>query len=116
MLSMKKFFAKLGFGELCLLVLLCLFGWMYSSTVYSHGSFMWDEAEYASIGRSVIQGDGFSINKNPNGLRPPLLPLSGSVAMLISGSMTDTTLKYSVVFFCSLGTGYPFSYCQNFDG
>ena len=96
---MKSLVAKLGFGEICLGILLILFGWIHSTTVGSHGAFIWDETEYASIGRSVIQGEGFSINKGPNALRPPLLPLAGSAAMLLTGSSMDVTLKAAVVFF-----------------
>lgn len=51
--------------------------------------FMWDEAEYASIARSVAQGEGFSISGLPNSLRPPVLPLAGAASMLLWGDPFD---------------------------
>ena len=86
-----------------ILLVLCLFSVLYASTLDSHGLFMWDEAEYASIGRSVVDGDGYSIDGHANALRPPLLPLTGSTAILISGSTDDVTLKYMIVLFALLG-------------
>ena len=88
-----------------ILLVLCLFSVLYASTLDSHGLFMWDETEYASIGRSVLDGDGFSIDGHANALRPPLLPLTGSTAILISGSTDDVTLKHMVVLFALLGLG-----------
>ncbi|HLK21080.1 MAG TPA: glycosyltransferase family 39 protein [Bryobacteraceae bacterium] len=69
--------------------LLLLFGILYSLAIDSYGMFMWDEAEYASIGRSVLQGQGFSIAGEPNSLRPPFLPLAGAAAMWIFGGDSD---------------------------
>ncbi|MCP4378365.1 MAG: hypothetical protein GY794_19590 [bacterium] len=86
-----------------ILLIIGLFGVLYTSTIDSHGVFMWDEAEYASIGRSVLDGAGFSIDGRANALRPPLLPLAGSTAILVSGSTDDVTLKYMVVLFALLG-------------
>jgi 4-amino-4-deoxy-L-arabinose transferase-like glycosyltransferase len=88
----------------CLIVLILgAFGLLYASTLDSHGLFMWDEAEYASIGRSVLDGEGFSIDGHPNALRPPLLPLAGAAAMLVSGSTADVTLKSAVLALALLG-------------
>jgi hypothetical protein len=105
---MQNPFARFGWDEIYLVALLVLFGGLYSTTVGSHGAFMWDEAEYACIGRSVIQGNGFAINQGPNALRPPLLPLAGSAAMLLTGASTDITLKYAVVLFALLGLAILF--------
>jgi hypothetical protein len=39
-----------------IVALLVLFGILYSFGLNSYGMFLWDEAEYASIGRSVLHG------------------------------------------------------------
>jgi len=74
--------------------LLALFGVIYSTALDSYGMFMWDEAEYASIARSVMQGQGFAISGRPNPLRPPILPLAGAASMLVTGDrFDDSTLR-----------------------
>jgi 4-amino-4-deoxy-L-arabinose transferase-like glycosyltransferase len=74
--------------------LLVLFGVLYSLTINSYGMFLWDESEYASIGRSVLRGQGFAIAGVPNKLRPPFLPLSGAAAMwLFNGQGDDSILR-----------------------
>jgi 4-amino-4-deoxy-L-arabinose transferase-like glycosyltransferase len=83
-------------------VLLVLFGGLYASTLNSYGMFMWDEAEYASIARSVARGEGFSIGGHPNSLRPPLLPLAVAATMLLSHSHKDTVLKSVTLAFALL--------------
>ena len=74
---------RLFLGHWPILVLLVLFEILYSFSLNSYGMFLWDEAEYASIGRSVLQGQGFGISGVPNGLRPPILPLAGAASMLL---------------------------------
>lgn len=69
--------------------LLVLFGILYGAGLSAYGMFMWDEAEYASIARSVARGDGFSISGRPNSLRPPVLPLAGAASMLLAGDQFD---------------------------
>jgi len=64
---------------------------------------MWDEAEYASLARSISDGDGYSISGHSNALRPPLLPLSGSVAAFVGGGFTDVTLKKAIWLWSLLG-------------
>jgi 4-amino-4-deoxy-L-arabinose transferase-like glycosyltransferase len=84
--------------------LLALFGILYSITVNSYGMFMWDEAEYASIGRSVLRGQGFAIAGKPNSLRPPLLPLAGAASMLLYGEqLDDSVLRVTNCVFALLG-------------
>ncbi|WP_161626651.1 ArnT family glycosyltransferase [Desulfatiglans anilini] len=61
--------------------------------------FMWDEAEYASISRSVLNGEGFSICGQPNPLRPPVLPLAGAAAALLAGNPADHILKVAILLF-----------------
>ena len=72
-----------------ILVLLALFGMLYSTTLDSYGMFMWDEAEYASLARSVVRGEGFAISGVPHALRPPVLPLAGAAGMLLTGEQAD---------------------------
>jgi 4-amino-4-deoxy-L-arabinose transferase-like glycosyltransferase len=72
--------------------LLVLFGILYSFSLNSYGMFLWDEAEYASIGRSVLQGRGFTVSGVPNKLRPPLLPLAGAAGMFLLGEQSDDSV------------------------
>ena len=83
---------------------------LYTDTVASHGMFMWDEAEYASMARAVARGDGFSINGHAHSLRLPLLPLAGAGMLLISASQgsasqSDATLKAANILFALLTLG-----------
>jgi len=102
-LNMRR--ARLGLmhGRASILVVLCLLGVLYVSTLDTHGMFMWDEAEYAAIGRSVLEGKGFSIGGHPNALRPPLLPLAATGVLWVSESATDVSLKLAIVLFALLG-------------
>jgi 4-amino-4-deoxy-L-arabinose transferase-like glycosyltransferase len=72
--------------------LLVLFGVLYSFSINSYGMFLWDESEYASIGRSVLRGQGFAIAGVPNELRPPFLPLAGAAAMWLFGGQWDDSI------------------------
>jgi 4-amino-4-deoxy-L-arabinose transferase-like glycosyltransferase len=72
-----------------IVALLLLFGILYSTTLDSYGMFMWDEAEYASIARSFLRGDGFTISGEPNPLRPPILPLAGAATMWLYREQSD---------------------------
>lgn len=79
-----------------ILLLLVFFGAVYATTLNSYGMFMWDEAEYASLARSVVRGEGFTISGEPNSLRPPVLPLAAAASMLLySGGQNtvDTIVK-----------------------
>ncbi len=84
------------------LLLIVAAGLAYGLTLDSHGMFIWDEAEYASIARGLSDGEGFSIEGEPNSLRPPVLPLTGAIAMAIGGSDSDVTLKWGVWFWSML--------------
>ena len=72
--------------------LLALFGILYSLTLNSYGMFLWDEAEYASIARSLLHGEGFAISGKPNALRPPVLPLAGAASMALFGEQFDDSV------------------------
>lgn len=77
-----------------IVALLALFGIIYGAEVNSYGMFMWDEAEYACIARSALQGHGFAISGTPTPLRPPILPLAGAASMLLTGNQfDDSTLR-----------------------
>jgi 4-amino-4-deoxy-L-arabinose transferase-like glycosyltransferase len=82
-----------------ILLSLVAFGLTYSVTLDSLGILGWDEAEYASIGRSVLHGQGFTVSGVPNELRPPVLPLAGTVGMFLAHKESDSVLHgVSLVF------------------
>jgi hypothetical protein len=70
---------------------------VYATTLSSYGMFMWDEAEYAAIGRSVLRGEGFAISGRANALRPPVLPLAGAAGMWLRGSADDHSAKLATL-------------------
>ena len=85
----RKFTLRIPAGivrEWPVVALLLFFGIVYATILDSYGMFMWDEAEYASIARSVAQGQGFAISGHPNPLRPPVLPLAGAASMILAGN------------------------------
>jgi len=65
----------------------------------AHGMLIWDEAEYASLGRSLANGEGYQISGVVNAIRPPLLPLSVAAAFAATGLQTDWTAKIPIVLF-----------------
>lgn len=85
-----------------LLLLLTAAAFTYASTLSSYGMFMWDEAEYASIARSLLRDEGFAIGGQPNALRPPVLPLAGAASMWLTGSANDASAKYATLVFALL--------------
>jgi hypothetical protein len=54
--------------------LLIVFVAAYAYTNAAPRMLMWDEAEYASLGRSIARGEGYAISGQPHSLRPPMLP------------------------------------------
>jgi 4-amino-4-deoxy-L-arabinose transferase-like glycosyltransferase len=86
-----------AYGPIFLLLL--FFGALYATTLDSHGMFIWDEAEYASLARSVLRGEGFAISGVPNPLRPPVLPLTAAVSMFVCNSSREVVLKLPNIFF-----------------
>jgi 4-amino-4-deoxy-L-arabinose transferase-like glycosyltransferase len=82
--------------------LLLVFGALYASGLSRPAMFMWDEAEYASIGRSVVRGEGFAISGAPNRLRPPVLPLAVGAAIRGLGTEADVVARAVVVVFSLL--------------
>lgn len=86
-----------------ILLLLLFFGVLYSTTLDSYGMFVWDEAEYASLGRSVLRGEGFSLSGKPNSFRLPLVPLSAAASMLLLNSTEDVIVRLPSLVFSLLG-------------
>ena len=91
------------------LVLLVAAAALYLSTLDSYGMFVWDEAEYASIGRSVLRGEGYSVSGRPNSLRPPVLPLAGAASMWLTGRADDRSAKLASVAFALLALGIVYA-------
>jgi len=83
-------------------LLLLFFGVLYATTLRAHGMFIWDEAEYASLGRSVLRGEGFSISGRPSSFRLPLVPLSAAASMALFNSTNDIIVRLPGLFFSLL--------------
>ncbi|MBI3784345.1 MAG: glycosyltransferase family 39 protein [Deltaproteobacteria bacterium] len=99
------------------LLLLAAAGATYSRTQQSFGMLMWDEAEYASIARSVLRGEGFAIAGKPNLLRPPLLPLAGAASMWATGAVDDRSVKLATLALAILALGVAYATTSTaFDG
>ena len=63
--------------------------------------FQWDEAEYATLGRSLLRGDGFSIAGTPNYYRLPVVPAAAAMALALSGGERDAVvLRVTLAFAC----------------
>lgn len=74
-------------------LLLACFAGIYATGLHSYGMFMWDEAGYASLARSLLRGNGFSIGGIANYYRLPVLPIMTMIWMALTGSQTDWVLK-----------------------
>jgi len=77
--------------------ILIIFTLLYSLSLDSYGMFMWDEAEYATIGRSIYRGEGYTISGEEQFLRPPILPLMISLTIAITHSTNDTIVKIPIL-------------------
>lgn len=100
-----------------ILPLLAFFAALYSLTLNSYGMFTWDEAEYASIGRSLTNGHGFAISGEPNELRPPILPLASAVAILLSGDpFDDSALRVASLVFALLAIFCVYAFTSSTHG
>ena len=101
-MSVTRDWRTIGREHGAIFLLLLFFGVMYSTTLDSYGMFVWDEAEYASLGRSVVRGEGFLLNGKANAFRLPLLPLSAAASMLLFNSSSDVVLRFSTIPFSLL--------------
>jgi 4-amino-4-deoxy-L-arabinose transferase-like glycosyltransferase len=54
---------------------------------------LWDEAEYAVVGRELLRGHGFTINGEANVLRPPVPALTEAAALAVTPSDTDVAAR-----------------------
>lgn len=94
-----------------LAILLLGFTYLYIATLGSHGGFMWDEAEYANLGRDIATGETYGSN-----FRPPMVPLAVASALKISEQADDATIKVPIALFgvLTLAVVY-FILNKNFD-
>lgn len=86
-------------AHLPFLIVLALLACFYARDLDRHGMFMWDEAEYACLARSVGRGEGFTIGGLPNNLRPPVMALAGAVALRAAPAAPDRALKVPIALF-----------------
>ena len=66
---------------------------VYATGLHAYGMFMWDEAEYASLARSLLHGNGFSVGGEVNYYRLPMLPAMTAIWMALTGREADWILK-----------------------
>ena len=73
--------------------LLVVFAALCYSNLGAFDMLMWDEAEYASIGRSLARGEGYRIGAETNVIRPPVMPVSIAAGLLLFGDESDLDAK-----------------------
>ncbi|MBW6451237.1 MAG: glycosyltransferase family 39 protein [DPANN group archaeon] len=93
-----KFYYDLLVKHKEILFLLFFFGYIYFSTISSYGMFMWDEAGYANIGKSMYEDFEFAQNGQIETGRNYGFPLLIATSFFIFGDTTDTVAKMSVLF------------------
>lgn len=81
---------------LALPLLLVGYGAVYASLLETHGMLTWDEAEYASLGRSLLHRRGFEIGGLENTQRPPLVPAALTVGFALVGE-SDWAARWVVL-------------------
>ncbi|MGH7790215.1 MAG: glycosyltransferase family 39 protein [Candidatus Binatia bacterium] len=89
-----------GRWPIALLLLVCALA--YARTLGAYGMLMWDEAEYATLARSLARGDGYAIAGRPQALRPPLLPFAGAAGLWVAGAGDDRFVKVASLAFALL--------------
>ena|GEM_PF-2093618 len=85
-----------------LLVVLSIFGLMCCWNINARETLIWDEAEYASLGRSIARGDGYQISGQSNSIRPPLWPASIAAVMTATGSQGIGAAKATTILYALL--------------
>ena len=83
------------------ILLFVFFGVLYAQDLTTYKMFMWDEAEYASLARSVIGGEGYTVNGGNEVGRLPFYPLSIAGSFLVFGVSYEST-KIPGIFFALL--------------
>lgn len=94
------------------LVLLILgFAFLFFSSLDSHGGLMWDEAEYANLGRDIRLGRSYGSH-----FRPPVLPLAVAATMAVTGREADSVVKVPVALAGLAGLALLYVFlCLEFD-
>ncbi len=85
-----------------LLVVLAAATALYAQTRERSDMFMWDEAEYACLARSLARGDGFALSARPNHYRLPVLPLTAAASIAVAGRADDAVLTRASLAFAVL--------------
>ena len=97
-------------GAFGLLLVACAI--LYSVTLNAHGMFMWDEAEYAAIARSLLRGEGLAVGGQPNHYRLPVLPVAAAASMALAGGAEDVVLKRASVAFALLALTVVYAFAS----
>ena len=97
-------------GAVLLLVLLLVAA--YETATPRAGMFQWDEAEYATLGRSLLRGEGFSIAGEPNYYRLPVVPAGAAIAMGITGSSDDRVVARATLAFAALALVIVYAFAR----
>ena len=66
---------------------------VYMTGVRSFGMLAWDEAEYATLARSLAGGDGYGIGGQPNTHRVPVVPLALALPFALGAPATDLVAR-----------------------
>ena len=82
-----------------LLVVLAVFGSVSLWNLDAFEMLIWDEAEYASLGRSIAAGEGYRISDSLNFIRPPLWPARVAAMFAVTGSQTDAAAKVATLLY-----------------
>lgn len=78
-------------------ILLVVAGATYARTSGAYGMLMWDEAEHATLARSLVRGAGYTIDGAPHALRPPLLPIVEAASLWLAGRAADAAVHAATV-------------------
>ena len=84
------------------MLLLAVFGGVCLWNLGAYEMLIWDEAEYACLGRSLAHGEGYRISGETHAIRPPLLPAAIAASMLVFGRESDRIAKLPSVLFAML--------------
>jgi 4-amino-4-deoxy-L-arabinose transferase-like glycosyltransferase len=94
-----------------LAVILAVFAMLFFSTLDSHRGLMWDEAEYANLGRDIQLGRDYA-----SGFRPPLIPLAVAATLTISNRSDDHIVKIPIALAGLIGLALVYLFlCREFD-